>query len=84
MVSETSCNESLASTLTYNSNYDKAAAGNFTLSNNGHSCVVTTSVAQASITLSEVVFNLAQFHFHWGSANNKGSEHQVNGASYPA
>ena len=84
MVTAASCNESIASSLTYNSNYGKAAAGNFTLSNNGHSCVVSTSAAQASITLNGVTFNLAQFHFHWGSENSKGSEHQMNGASYPA
>lgn len=29
-------------------------------------------------------FKAAQFHFHWGSDNNKGSEHTYNGKSYPA
>lgn len=29
-------------------------------------------------------YRLEQFHWHWGSANNKGSEHTVNGQMYAA
>lgn len=29
-------------------------------------------------------YRLKQFHFHWGSSDNKGSEHTVNGQLYPA
>lgn len=29
-------------------------------------------------------FRLAQFHCHWGSNNQCGSEHQINGQSYSA
>ena len=29
-------------------------------------------------------FKLAQFHFHWGSDNNCGSEHTLDGRCYPA
>ena len=29
-------------------------------------------------------FKAAQFHFHWGSDNTKGSEHTYNGKNYPA
>lgn len=25
----------------------------------------------------------AQFHFHWGSTNSKGSEHTINSKQYP-
>lgn len=28
-------------------------------------------------------YKVAQFHFHWGSDNTKGSEHTYNGISYP-
>ncbi|XP_047667603.1 carbonic anhydrase 1 isoform X2 [Tachysurus fulvidraco] len=29
-------------------------------------------------------YRLKQFHFHWGSSDDKGSEHTVNGKLYPA
>lgn len=29
-------------------------------------------------------YRLKQFHFHWGASDDKGSEHTVNGAMYPA
>ena len=29
------------------------------------------------------VFRAAQFHFHWGSDDNKGSEHTIDGDSFP-
>jgi len=29
------------------------------------------------------VYQFAQYHFHWGSDDNQGSEHTVNGVSYP-
>ena len=29
-------------------------------------------------------YQLAQFHFHWGSDKTKGSEHTVNKKAYPA
>ncbi|XP_055957679.1 putative carbonic anhydrase 3 [Patella vulgata] len=28
-------------------------------------------------------YKLAQFHFHWGSDDTKGSKHQLNGKTYP-
>ena len=28
-------------------------------------------------------YNAAQFHFHWGSNSNQGSEHKVAGAAFP-
>lgn len=28
-------------------------------------------------------FKTAQFHFHWGSDNMRGSEHLSDGSSYP-
>lgn len=29
-------------------------------------------------------YRLKQFHFHWGSRDDKGSEHTVDGKVYPA
>jgi hypothetical protein len=29
-------------------------------------------------------FKAAQFHFHWGNDNTRGSEHTYNGKTYPA
>jgi len=28
-------------------------------------------------------YNLAQFHFHWGSVSSVGSEHTINDHRYP-
>jgi len=28
-------------------------------------------------------YKLEQFHFHWGSADDKGSEHKVDNKAYP-
>lgn len=28
-------------------------------------------------------YNTAELHFHWGSSNNLGSEHSINGRKYP-
>ena len=33
-------------------------------------------------TLLEGDYHLGQFHFHWGSAEDKGSEHTVDGRRY--
>ncbi|KAM9440177.1 carbonic anhydrase [Clarias gariepinus] len=55
--------------------------------NNGHSFQVTfldeddcSILTGGPIT---GVYKLKQFHFHWGSSDNKGSEHTVNGVKYP-
>lgn len=29
------------------------------------------------------VYSTAQFHFHWGAENSFGSEHQIDGQSFP-
>ena len=33
-------------------------------------------------TLLEGEYHLGQFHFHWGSAEDKGSEHTIDGKRY--
>lgn len=29
------------------------------------------------------VYVVEQFHFHWGSENSRGSEHEINGTHFP-
>lgn len=66
-------------------NYNEANTGAFTVTNNGHSVVVKMP-AGAGIALSggqlPNTFVLDHFHMHWGSANNQGSEHSLNGQHY--
>ena len=33
--------------------------------------------------LRDDIYELIQFHFHWGTANNVGSEHSIDGTFYP-
>ncbi|XP_053535749.1 carbonic anhydrase [Ictalurus punctatus] len=56
--------------------------------NNGHSVQVTFSDDKDASTLTggpiTGTYRLKQFHFHWGSSDDKGSEHTVDGKLYPA
>uniref|UniRef100_A0A1A8KHL7 Carbonic anhydrase n=1 Tax=Nothobranchius kuhntae TaxID=321403 RepID=A0A1A8KHL7_NOTKU len=56
--------------------------------NNGHSIQVTFADDTDSSTLRDGpvtgTYRLKQFHFHWGSADHKGSEHTVAGTKFPA
>uniref|UniRef100_A0A667ZL56 Carbonic anhydrase n=1 Tax=Myripristis murdjan TaxID=586833 RepID=A0A667ZL56_9TELE len=56
--------------------------------NNGHSFQVTYVDDSDSSTLTDGpisgVYRLKQFHFHWGSCDDQGSEHTVEGTKYPA
>lgn len=54
--------------------------------NNGHTITVQIAGDDTSLKGGPVVgeFKLAQFHFHWGEDNNCGSEHTLNGRSFPA
>ena len=36
-----------------------------------------------TMTANGFTFEFYQLHFHWGSANNKGSEHNINGKAFP-
>lgn len=49
--------------------------------NNGHSVVVHLSDKRLRVTGGSLpgAYNVSQFHFHWGSANSRGSEHKING-----
>ena len=61
---------------------------NYTVVNNGHSVqfnFIGTLRNAPFITgsaLNNQRFSLAQFHFHWGASNGRGSEHLVDGIRY--
>lgn len=51
-----------------------------------------TFLVQADLTEGDITtaggalngqYDLVQFHFHWGNTNSAGSEHLVDGRSYP-
>lgn len=66
--------------------YDPSAS--LDIINNGHSVQVTFLDEEDTSTLKEGpitgTYRLKQFHFHWGSSDDKGSEHTVDGKMYPA
>ncbi|KAL8605089.1 hypothetical protein ACOMHN_018890 [Nucella lapillus] len=66
-------------------NFDNVNGITWSLKNNGHSAQVTyggTAVTLKGGALPDT-YQVAQFHFHWGSDNTKGSEHTVDGIAYP-
>uniref|UniRef100_A0A0P4WBY1 Carbonic anhydrase n=1 Tax=Scylla olivacea TaxID=85551 RepID=A0A0P4WBY1_SCYOL len=54
------------------------------VTNTGHS-VKVTPISDASLTGGNLTdrYIFTQFHFHWGSTNNRGSEHTVDGVTFP-
>ncbi|KAL5017481.1 hypothetical protein ScPMuIL_007070 [Solemya velum] len=66
-------------------NYDIVTDVNLRLENNGHSVQVDLSNEDLSISHGGLdgVYKAAQFHFHWGSADQRGSEHDINGELFP-
>ncbi|KPP57749.1 carbonic anhydrase-like [Scleropages formosus] len=56
--------------------------------NNGHSVQVDFADDTDSSTLTggpiSGTYRLRQFHFHWGASDDRGSEHTVDGAKFPA
>ena len=67
-------------------NYDKNLTLNFTVSNNGHGMVVSLTGSDYVVSGGGLAgsYKTIQFHLHWGTNEDKGSEHVVNGNSYPA
>jgi len=63
--------------------YDRAGK-NDTLVNDAH-CVMMHSSNNPLIQGGGLpgVYQFAQYHLHWGSDNKQGSEHTINGESYP-
>ena len=68
-------------------NYNTIPAGvNFTAINNGKGLTISfdSNVYNVSGGNLPGTFTTVQFHLHWGSSNDKGSEHTVDGMMYPA
>jgi len=69
---------------------------NVELTNNGHTLQVNVMGGETcptcgdgmprvtGSTMGSSVFEVAQFHFHWGNTSDIGSEHTLDGAYYPA
>ena len=68
-------------------NYDNTPPGvNFTATNTGKGLKISFdsnvyNVSGGGLIGTYITF---QFHLHWGSSNDKGSEHTVDGMMYPA
>jgi len=61
--------------------------GSFKMTNNGHSVQIDVTGGKYEVSgggLPGAQYRLLQFHWHWGSANYKGSEHTVDGFQYSA
>lgn len=61
-------------------------ANSKTIINNGHTVQVSIDGANSSLEGGPLLheYQAAQFHLHWGKTNTTGSEHLVDGRSYPA
>nr|VZI34561.1 unnamed protein product [Spirometra erinaceieuropaei] len=58
----------------------------FSATNNGHSLAIAIPEEVWKITLNNKAKNyykVSQFHFHWGSENERGSEHTLDGRTFP-
>ncbi|XP_033738555.1 carbonic anhydrase-like [Pecten maximus] len=69
-------------------NYNNPAYFTLRLHNNGHGAQVdVTSGNSDDVTITggglPGTFKAAQYHFHWGSDDTRGSEHTMNGTMYP-
>lgn len=67
--------------------YDEVPTGvTFETINNGHSATVNLVGSQMTMSGGNLpgVYDLVQFHFHWGTEDTQGSEHTINGNKYPA
>jgi len=67
------------------SGYDIIGGVDMTLGNNGHTVQVDLLASTNEITGGGLpgTFVAKQFHFHWGAADNRGSEHDINGQHFP-
>ena len=65
-------------------NYDKELNKTFSGSNNGHALEMAFPAGVYHVSGGGLtgVYTTVQFHFHWGSNNEKGSEHTMNGKKY--
>jgi len=77
--------------ITFSASYSEAI-DKVTIKNNGHAVGVAIGVAIEEGNLPPALtisgggltgdYTLAQFHFHWGCENRRGSEHAVDGTRY--
>ncbi|XP_052802891.1 carbonic anhydrase 2-like [Mya arenaria] len=67
------------------SGYDQVSNIQYTLENNGHTVQVDLNDQKMLISEGGLgsTFVAEQFHFHWGAADTRGSEHSINGRHYP-
>lgn len=68
-------------------NYANTPAGvNFTALNNGHSLKVSFDSKMYNVSGGGLpgIYTTVQFHLHWGSNNNQGSEHTLDGKKFSA
>jgi len=63
--------------------YNMDVAGK--LKNNGHTIVWTPTTAMGELTMPLLsgTYKFHSFHFHWGSHEQQGSEHTINGRALP-
>ncbi|XP_060554450.1 carbonic anhydrase 1-like [Ruditapes philippinarum] len=66
-------------------NYGSVPNNNYTIENNGHTVKVTLNEDYNEISGGGLpgTFVASQFHFHWGTTDKRGSEHDVNRIHFP-
>jgi len=71
--------------IAFSASYSDAIA-KVTIKNNGHAVGVAIDDSLTALTISggglTEEYTLAQFHFHWGCENRRGSEHAIDGTRY--
>ncbi|XP_034112983.1 putative carbonic anhydrase 3 [Drosophila nasuta] len=71
-------------------NYNKMLVGPLKITNNGHTVIMSIPVVvdgnQPAVCGCKLkcLYKAVQLHFHWGSPENKGSEHMINCCRYDA
>ena len=67
-------------------NYDSTPGVNFTATNKGKGLEISFASHMYNVSGGGLTgtYTTVQFHLHWGSSNDKGSEHTVDGMMYPA
>lgn len=65
--------------------YDAVTNVDYTLANNGHTVQVDLNDDNCEVAGGGLPGNFVakQFHFHWGAADERGSEHDINGIHFP-